>query len=363
MEFYPLIIQEKKQETSDTVSLTFKVPEAQKALFQYRAGQYLTIKLNLDGHELRRAYSMSSAPIDQALTITVKKVAGGRVSTWLNDTAAVGEMIEVAIPDGRFIAKPDGEKKRTWYLFAAGSGITPIISIAKTVLEEEPMSTIYLLYGSRTDADIIFKAELDQMAQRYENQFFVSYVLSKPAKTEGGLFGMFKKTNWSGLKGRIDDDNASAWLEDHLPVSNESDCLYYACGPGNMAEMVEDVLISRGVTAKQIYKELFINAGDAPGEHIGTGGEMEVKVILKGKEHMLRVPADNTILDILVREKIDAPYSCTSGACSTCMAKLKNGKVHMDACYALDDSEVADGYILTCQSHPITAGVVISFDE
>lgn len=363
MEFYPLRIQDKQQETPDTVTITFEVPPAQKDLFTYRAGQYLTLKLHLNGQELRRAYSMSSAPLEHRLSITVKKVSGGRASGWLHDSATVGDTLEVAVPEGRFVPKTEPDKRRTWYLFAAGSGITPIISIAKTVLEAEPMSTVYMLYGNRTEGDIIFREQLDHLAQRYENQFFVSYILTKPAKTEGGLFGMFKKSNWSGMKGRIDDDTAAEWLEDHLPVSNESDCLYYACGPGNMAEIVEDVLISRGVTPKQIHKELFVNAGDSPGQHIAAGGEMDVKVILKGKEYTVRVPADNTILDVLVSQKIDAPYSCTSGACSTCMSRVKQGKVSMDACYALDDSEVKDGYILTCQAHPVTSDVVISFDE
>ncbi len=363
MEFHRLKIKDKKQETPDTVTITFNVPPEQKDLFNYQAGQYLTLKLNLNGQELRRAYSMSSAPFENCLSITVKKVRGGRASNWLHDTAAIGDVIEVAAPEGRFVPKIEPEKRRTWYLFAAGSGITPIISIAKTVLEEEPMSSMYLLYGNRTEDDIIFRQQLDHMKKRYEGQFFVSYILSKPAKTEGGLFGMFKKSNWSGMKGRIDDDTVADWLEDHLPVSNESDCLYYACGPGNMAEVVEDLLVSRGVTPRQIHKEIFVNAGEGPGKHLATGGEIEVKVILKGKEYSVHVPANNTILDVLVSQKIDAPYSCTSGACSTCMSRVKAGEVRMDACYALDDSEVKAGYILTCQAHPVTPNVVISFDE
>jgi ring-1,2-phenylacetyl-CoA epoxidase subunit PaaE len=363
MDFHTLRVANKQQETADTVTLTFEVPEEVKHHFAYRAGQYLTLKLNIDGQEMRRAYSMSSAPLDKELSVTVKKVSGGRASTYLHDQVQVGDSIEVSAPDGRFVAVINAEKKRTWYLMASGSGITPIMSIIKTVLEEEPMSTVYLLYGNRTEEDIIFRATLDSMTQRYENQLFVDHVLSKPAKGEGGLFGMFKKSSWSGMKGRIDDDRLVAWLDERLPVSTEADCQYYACGPGNMAEIVEETLIGRGVTPKQINKEMFVNAGEAPGGVEAGAAGMPVRVILKGVTHQIMVPAENTILDVLISQKLDAPYSCTSGACSTCMARTKSGKVRMDACYALDDDEIASGYILTCQSHPETADVVITFDE
>jgi ring-1,2-phenylacetyl-CoA epoxidase subunit PaaE len=363
MDFHALKIGAKTAETPDTVTLTFDLTEEQKALFKYRPGQYLTFKLQVNGAELRRAYSMSSAPIDDKLSVTVKKVSGGRASTYLHDQIQVGDNLETALPDGRFVAVPNADKKRTWYFFAAGSGITPIMSIIKTLLEEEPMSTLYLLYGNRTDGDIIFKEQLDRLAQRYENQLFVDYILSRPVKSEGGIFGMFKRSNWQGLKGRIDDDTVMEWLDDRLPQGLESDCMYYACGPGNMAEVVEDALISKGVTHKQIYKELFLNAGDAPGADVDTTDGIPMEVTIKGQTHLIKVPAKNTILDVLIAQKIDAPYSCTSGACSTCMARVKKGKVRMDACYALDDDEVANGYVLTCQAHPETTDVVLTFDE
>jgi len=367
MDFFELKIKSKTAETTDTTTIELEIPDELRDLFTYKQGQYLTVRLHLDGHELRRSYSMSSSPLENRLSVTVKKVPGGRASSFLHDQAQVGDTLEIAPPAGRFFNELNPEKRRTYYLFAAGSGITPLMSIIRTTLESEPMSAIFLLYGSRNEESIIFRDELDRLSERYVGQLHVEHVLSQPKKesTGGGLFGVFKKstTNWQGKIGRITGRTANAFLDDNLAHGPESDCIYFICGPGDMADSIKASLLSREIPAAQIHTEHFVNATHIPGE-IAEGGSAGRRVIvhLKGKRIELPVPDGATILDVLVKAKYDPPYSCTAGACSTCMAKLVNGKVKMDACYALDDEEVKAGYILTCQSHPETDVVELTYD-
>lgn len=367
MQFNDLKIKSKVQETADTVTIELDIPGELAAAYEYRQGQYVSVRHEHQGRELRRSYSMSSSPLDGRLAITVKKVKGGVVSSFLHDTVQAGDTLSVSTPEGRFNVALDPEKRRTYYLFAAGSGITPIMSILKTTLEREPMSTIFLLYGSRNEEQIIFREALDHLSQRYSGQLFVEHILSQPVKSGGGLFGMFKKSsdNWKGKKGRINASVTATFLEDNMPYGPESDCIYFVCGPGDMADQVEQALKERLIPASQIHSERFLNAHHVPGEiapGAPTEGGARLIVHLRGERFETSVPAGQTILDVLVREKRDAPYSCTSGACSTCMARVLDGKVKMDACYALDADEVKAGYCLTCQAKPETDSVEITFE-
>jgi ring-1,2-phenylacetyl-CoA epoxidase subunit PaaE len=366
MEFFQMNIQETRPETVDTVTIEFDIPMELRDTFVYRQGQYVTLMHEFDGQELRRSYSMSSSPLEGKLAITVKKVPGGKFSTWLHDTVKPGDKLSVAPPEGRFFVPLNPEKRRTYYLIGAGSGITPLMSIIKTTLEAEPMSAIFLLYGNRSEESIIFRDELDRLSERYVGQLHVEYVLSQPKKEGGGgLFGIFKKSssNWQGKTGRINGKLVNEFLDEQLARGPEHDCFYFMCGPGSMTDDVKAVLLAREIAPKQIYTEHFANANHVPGEFTTTGGgEKRVIVHLKGARIELPVPAGATILDVLIKEKYDPPYSCTAGACSTCMAKLVSGKVKMDACYALDDDEVKAGYILSCQSHPETDVVELTFD-
>lgn len=367
MDFFPLIIKKITPETSDTVTLEFEVPEDLQERFVFKQGQHITIKVMLDGHEIRRSYSMSSSPLEHRLAVTIKKVEGGLVSTFLHDKMKVGDSLEVGTPDGRFYSTLNPDKRRTYYLFGAGSGITPLMSILKTILEGEAMSTVFLLYGSRSEEHIIFRNDLDLLSERYNGQLMVEYVLSRPKKeSAGGLFGMFKKssTNWQGKSGRIEGKVVNAFLDDNLAQGPEDECQYFVCGPGNMADTVKAALLGRGIQSKQVHTEHFVNATHIPGDIAASAPSDGKKIVvhLKGERIELPVPAGATILDVLVKAKFEPPYSCTAGACSTCMAKLINGKVKMDACYALDDEEVKAGYILTCQSHPETAVVELTYD-
>jgi len=367
MEFFPLQVKEITPETADTVTLVFDVPEELSDRFVFKQGQHITVRVELGGHEVRRSYSMSSSPMEQVLAVTVKKVEGGVVSTHLNEKIKVGDFIDVGTPDGRFYSTLNPDKRRTYFLFGAGSGITPLMSILKTILEGEAMSTVFLLYGSRNEENIIFRNALDQFSERYSGQLFVEYVLSQPKKEiAGGLFGMFKKSssNWQGKTGRIGSKVVNTFLDENMAQGPEDECQYFVCGPGDMADIVKKALLGRGVQAKQVHTEHFVNATHIPGDIAATGatGGKQVIVHLNGERIELPVPDGATILDVLVKAKYEPPYSCTAGACSTCMAKIINGKVKMDACYALDDDEVKAGYILTCQSHPETSVVELTYD-
>jgi len=369
MQFYPLTVTRIHLETADTRTIEFHVPEELSDLFAYQAGQYVTLRHTLGDQEVRRSYSMSSSPLEKRLAITAKKVRGGRMSTYLCDVLREGDTLQVAPPEGRFVTSFDAERRRTLYLFGAGSGITPLMSILKTALEAEPMSTIFLLYGSRDEDNIIFRDELHALAQRYAGQFNVEHILSRPKKTEAGSFlGLFKRytSHWNGRTGRITGQVVQQFLEENPPHTPPKDCDYFICGPGNMADVVKAALLAQGVESKQIHTEYFVNATHTPGEFTetpsGANGSARLIVHLHRTRIETVVPPKATILDVLVKEKHDVPYSCTAGACSTCMAKVLQGKVRMDACYALDEEEIKAGYCLTCQAHPESEVVEITYD-
>lgn len=361
--FYSLKIAKRKQETPEAVTLSFEIPEELKKTFTYKAGQYLTIKAQVNGSEERRSYSMSTAPGDKHPGITIKKVKGGKMSEFLCDSVSEGQTVEVMPPDGRFVVEPDAERARTYYFFGAGSGITPLMSQIRTILEHEPLSVVHLYYGNKSTETIIFYSELEALVQRYTDQLTVDHTLTQINKGGflSGLFGKKKDPGWTGETGRISGEKISSFLEKY--PKRTSDVAYHICGPGEMIEHVKDVLLKKGVERDDIHAEYFTTPEDqkAHGVTFKDAEHSKAVVTLRGERIEVEVH-DKTILETLEDAGYDPPFSCTSGACATCMAKVLKGSARMEMCFALTPQEIEDGYILTCQSHPTTDEIEITYD-
>lgn len=353
--FYSLRVRELVRETSNTVSVAFDVPDELRDLFRFVQGQYLTLRTVIDGADQRRSYSICSAPHENELRVAIKKVPGGIFSTYANERLQVGDELRVMPPQGRFFTELDPGDSNMYVAFAAGSGITPVISILKTVLHQEPNSRFMLFFGNRGFDHIIFREQLEELKNRYPERLSVHHVLSRES-LGSDLF-----------QGRLDGDKCRAYAR-RLFRPEEVDA-FFLCGPEEMIFEVKSVLEEQGVPVGKIHYELFTTPGAtkkiASAHSTRSEGSFDASIIViqDGMQFDFHLQSDgSTLLDAAMRAGADLPFSCKGGVCSTCKAKVLEGEVEMDLCYGLEPDEVAAGYVLTCQSHPKSQKVVVSFD-
>ncbi|MFY0604016.1 MAG: ferredoxin--NADP reductase [Flavobacteriaceae bacterium] len=344
--FHKLTIREIIKETADAVSIIFTIPEQLKTEFSFVAGQYVNIKSTINGEEIRRAYSICSSPKSGRLKITVKAVENGTFSTHATSQLKAGDVLEVAIPEGKFILNTEANKN--YIGFAAGSGITPIMSMIKEVLENNNNATFTLIYGNKTIADTIFKAELDSLQHQFSDRFNLHYVYSR-AHVEGARHG------------RIDDSIANYFVKNvHKEISFKS---AFLCGPEEMIHAVSDALKGCGFNEGTILFELFTASTEEENTDQIQEGTSEITILLDDEETTFTMAQTDNILAASLRNDLDAPYSCQGGICSSCLGKVTVGKAVMTKNSILTDAEVNDGYILTCQAHPTTTKISIDFDD
>jgi ring-1,2-phenylacetyl-CoA epoxidase subunit PaaE len=353
--FHPLTIARVDRETRDAVAITFAVPDELAGLYRYEPGQHVTVRAELDGTDVRRSYSICSAPQDGTLRIAVKRCAGGRFSTWANERLKAGDTLEVMPPVGHFGVAADPQAARHHVAFAAGSGITPVLSIVKSTLADEPRSHFTLFYGNRASASVMFREELAALKDVHLSRFNLVHVLSREAQ------------DIDCLHGRIDAARAEALLSHFAPIDGID--VVYLCGPNEMMQAVKSVLEAHGFPASRIRLERF--ASSIPRhEHRpaalpqGSPTETEVTVIVDGATRRFTLDrTKDSILEAGLRNGVELPYSCKGGVCATCRCRVLEGEVDMDANFALEDYEVARGFVLACQSYPASDRVTVDFDQ
>ncbi|MFN7327592.1 MAG: 1,2-phenylacetyl-CoA epoxidase subunit PaaE [Chitinophagales bacterium] len=353
MKFHPLSVREIRQETPDCVSVSLDIPAHLQAEFQFTPGQYLTLRTELNGEEVRRSYSICTAPSEQDCRVAIKKVPDGRFSSFANEVLQPGDLLEVMPPQGKFTHQSDPSLARTFVGIAAGSGITPVLSILKTVLFQEPNSQFLLFYGNRGFDHIIFREELEQLKNQYPNRLSVHHIFSRESMGND-LYQGYINGEKCQIFGRV------------FFKPQEVDA-FFICGPEEMIFECKETLEQLGVDPKKIKFELFATGtSKQPKKEVKKEDviDAEISVLQDGARFDFRLPSDgSTLLDAAMRAGADLPFSCKGGVCSTCKAKVLEGEVSMDLNYGLEPDEVAAGFVLTCQAHPKSDRVVISFDE
>jgi len=357
-QFHSLRIRDVRPETADAVTISFEVPPGLRDAFRFKQGQFVTLKTHFDGEEMRRSYSICVGVTDYdrdgELRIGVKRVRGGRFSNFAFDTLKAGHALEVMTPDGRFFTHLNADHAKNYVAFSGGSGITPVLAIIKTTLEVEPTSRFTLVYGNRSVDAIMFAEELEDLKNRYITRFSLYHVLSDDLQ-DIELFN-----------GVLDQDKCTALLSSLLPAESIDEA--FICGPAPMMDAAEAALKAAGVPSEKVHVERFgtplPQAGVPPIEITDDTPAAELELVLDGKTRKLRLPYQGvSVLDVGLRAGLALPYACKGGVCCTCRARVLEGEVKMDKNYTLEPLEIEQGFVLTCQCHPISDRVVISYDE
>ena len=349
--FHTLRVRDVRRETADTVSVAFDVPAELAEAYGFQPGQHLTFRVpGPDGDELRRSYSICSGLDDGELRVAVKNIPGGVFGVYANETLKPGDELDVMTPAGRFTTTLDAANEKRYLGIAAGSGITPVISLVRSALAREPKSQFTLLYGNRGPATVIFREELEDLKDRYLQRFDLIHVFSREQQ-QSPLFN-----------GRIDADKLRQLSQRLLDLASYDDV--FVCGPEQMTLSLRETLVDLGVDAKHVHLELFgSHAAPAPRPHReATVGHRRLTVVLNGIKTEVEAHPDDTVLEAGQAAGLDLPYSCRGGVCATCRAKVLEGSVEMDTNYALEPWETDAGFVLTCQSHPTTDAVTVDYD-
>lgn len=353
IQFYDLKVSKIIRRTKEAVSVYFEIPENLKETFKYKSGQYITIKLDSYGINQRRAYSLSTSPIaENDFGVTVKEVRAGKVSPWLNNVLKEGQILQVMPPLGNFTTDIKESNSKSYIFFAGGSGITPILSLIKSILLVEKESTCILVYANRNSDSIIFKNELKELEDNNDNLKII-HILDEA------------DSNFVSEVGLLKSDKCRDILQYNIKSFDIQNSEFFLCGPGGLMSQIEIALDELQVDKKQIHKESFTVDEVETTKSTESSSQSEtrkIKVQIYGEEHEIEVKPDETILAAGIRQSLDPPFSCQIGACATCQAKVLNGEVEMEADDALMEEDKIDGYVLTCTAHPVTDGVVIDYD-
>jgi ring-1,2-phenylacetyl-CoA epoxidase subunit PaaE len=345
--FKKLVVKEIKRETKDAVSILFNVPEEFKSHYTFIAGQYVNLRLTLDGQEIRRAYSICSSPESGELRIAVKAVKIGKFSQFANTKLKAGDVLEVGKPEGKFTFEAQADRQKNYAAFVAGSGITPVISILKSVLKSEAQSSFVLVYGNKSPEETIFYQELQNLQSKYTGRLLIHFVYSQ-AKADGALFG------------RIDKSAVNFVLNKNAALEFDK---FYLCGPEEMINTVSKVLKEHNIKDTAIKFELFSSSSTENKQASSHEGHTKITIMVDEEETTFEMSQKQTILEAALKQGIDAPYSCQGGICSSCLARVKSGTAVMKKNSILTDSEIAEGLVLTCQAHPTSAEIIIDYDD
>ena len=344
--FNSLRVKDIRVETPSAVSIAFDVPSELLIDYQFLAGQYVNLRTVINGDEIRRSYSISSSPSSGELRVVVKAVESGVFSNYAKDVLKIGDFIDVGLPEGKFtVENPDA---KIFAAFAAGSGITPIISIIKDVLEHKKEASFILIYGNKSVEDTIYYEEINAMQQNYLGRFFVHYTFTKE-QPAGALFGRIERSTVNYI---LKNKHSEKRIDE-----------YFLCGPEDMIKKVTDVLRENGALEEQIHYELFTTSSTNGELPVSGEGMVKVTILVDDVETTFHMPRTENILNAALKHGVDAPYSCQGGICSSCMCRAVSGAAEMKTNHILMDDEVEEGLLLACQSYVTTDEIYIDFDD